>query len=210
MEKLIVDFAKLGDDLGVPGRVLPGPGGKGQVKLHDWTPETSRKAMETVVERCKSENVKELVVAGMSPCVQVGSLIYAPAERKYYAVPQGEIEMTKLSRGEPDPDIDLRIDIREDGDTVYMTAAFDRPGSKMHTFDMKDLPKVVIPHIPENRRVLFRGIGGAPFQALTIWQLLDDKPLSIHWAFHAGDKDFTCIYTRTPDAAFGEVITIDA
>ncbi len=122
-----------------------------------------------------------------------------------------DVDMCRLARGTrpKEENYDVVFAIEDDGENLYINMNTDRPVDDIeanggpHTFDIANLPKVVIPALPAGRHIFMHAKGRFCVMDVIAWNYLEDaKSFSI--ACH--DDDYTCCYTTQPDViAIGDV-----
>lgn len=115
-----------------------------------------------------------------------------------------EVDMCRLARGvkPKEENYDCVFEVIEDGDRLYLNMNSDRPVADVaanggpHTFDIANLPKVVIPDLPRDRHIFMHARGRYCVMDVIAWNYLDGaRSLSI--ACH--DDDYICCYSAEPD-----------
>ena len=154
----IIDIAKLGAQVGMEAKEQTLPNGK-VVNSLVWDQEHLLKAVEAV--KHLSEEGKPVEINGAAPAWLVSALthtvhpcpvsVYVPQIGKAVAIPE-------LAHGEANPEGEVSFKTTEKGDSVLIEYNLDLPEG-VTTYDEENLPKVVVPEIPEGKAVYISGRG---------------------------------------------------
>lgn len=121
-----------------------------------------------------------------------------------------EVDMCRLARGvkPKEENYDVVFEVIEDGDRLYVNMNSDRPVADIaanggpHTFDIANLPKVVIPDLPRDRHIFMHAKGRFCVMDVIAWNYLDGAK-SFSLACH--EDDYTCCYSADPSIRVGDV-----
>lgn len=114
-----------------------------------------------------------------------------------------EVDISRLARGNrpKEENFDVVFEVIERGDDLFINMNSDHPVADIkanggpHTFDIANLPKVVIPEIPAGKHIYFHAKGRYCVMDVIALNFLENaKSLSI--ACH--DEDYFCAYTTDP------------
>jgi hypothetical protein len=122
-----------------------------------------------------------------------------------YPRPDGvELEMVTLKRGIPEYNYDVIFEIIEEGEKLFINMTSDRPDAVdvgHHTFEPKNLPKVMIPEIPSGKDVFIHAKGMfCVMVCVALNYITESKSVSI--ACH--DNDYYCGYSSDPAREVGD------
>lgn len=136
----------------------------------------------------------------------------APAKVGYlYLKEDGvEVDMCRLARGvkPKEENYDVVFEVIEDGDRLYVNLNSDRPVADIaanggpHTFDIADLPKVVIPDLPTGKHIFMHAKGRFCVMDVIAWNYL---PGAKSFSIACHEDDYTCCYSADPSIRVGDV-----
>ena len=206
-DKVIIDVSKIGKKMGAPEDTIPFVGGK-TFQLQRWNKEHIKKAIEELKYCFKAPKKTYLLTEVPAPWITL-ALIKAlqPLNVHYlYPAPGGtDLELIEFKRGKQEENYGAIFEVKEDGDNVYINLTTDKPSTATtgeHTFDIKDLPKVVIPDIPSGKNVFIHGKGMYGAMVCIAWNYVKNcKSLSMA----AHETDYVCAVSSTKDLEVGDV-----
>jgi hypothetical protein len=212
-KKIVIDIREIGEKMGVPKEELLFPGG---LKFNEqkWGKEHIRKAISEVSFCFDEPENTYLLTDSPAPWITL-ALIEAlkPLNVLYlYMRPGGdEIEMCELENvkqiPEPDSNYGVRFDIMEDGDKLFMNFNSDSPDAttlKQHTFDVKNICKLVIPEIPAGKHLFLHARGRYCVMVVLAYNYVK-KSKSVSIAYH--ENDYTCAVSFSDEIEIGDVTT---
>jgi len=205
--KIIIDVSSIGKKMGVPEDTIPFVDGK-TFQLQRWNKEYILKAIEELKPCFKQPEKTCLLTEVPAPWITL-ALIQAlqPLNVHYlYPAPGGtDLGMIEFKRGEQAQNYGALFEVREDGENVYINLTTDKPSTMTtgeHTFDIKDLPKVIIPDIPSGKNVFIHGKGMYGAMVCIAWNYAKDcKSLSMA----AHETDYVCAISFTKEREVGDV-----
>ena len=174
-DKKLIDVVELGRALGVPEGLFSPPGGsdgRPPMVMQYWTKAHLRRAFDTLAG-LRAQGGCAALVGHIEAWVMLAIARYLMPEcRVFYVSPPcpgdaGPVELglsVPLSFGEPDPALNFRYSMREEGDRLYIDYDVDCSGDdNVHTMDPARIPELVLPPVPADRHVFLYGKG--PFSA---------------------------------------------
>lgn len=205
--KVVIDISKVGKKLNVPEDTIPFVDGK-TFQLQRWSKEHVKKAIEELKYCFKEPEKTYLLTESPAPWITV-ALIQAlqPLKVHYlYPAPGGtDLEMIEFKRGKSEQNYGAIFEVKEDGDNVYINLTTDKPSTVTtgeHTFDIKDLAKVVIPDIPAGKNVFIHGKGMYGAIVCIAWNYVKGcKSLSMA----AHETDYVCAVSHAKELEVGDV-----
>jgi len=207
MKKQVIDLNELSKQLNVPmeENVIP----DGRKMIHPkWGKEDFQKAMKLIGPYRQEKDTILLVTNSPDPWITVGLINgMKPVVVNYlYPRPDGEeLEMPTLKRGKQEKNYDVVFEIIEKGDKLFINMNSDGPGPAKvgpHTFDTRNLPKVMIPNIPSGKDVFIHAKGMyCVMVCVALNYITGSKSVSI--ASH--DTDYFCGYSSDPKRQVGDV-----
>lgn len=202
----IVDLMELTVELGIPVIDINTPDGR---VVHEavWSAEDFSRALERILPVEAGEEI--LLTSSPQPWVTLALCeALRPAEAKYLYVDRNGIVM-EMGGHEFDPgeeNYDLKFEIIEGADGVYMNMNSDRPEAELygtgHTFDKSKLPLVRVPRLPAGRDVYIHAKGMFCVM-VSVARCYVDTASSV-WLCSHGD-DYRCAVSNTPEHHPGEV-----
>jgi len=207
--KVIIDLGKLGKKMGAPEDTIPFVGGK-TFQLQRWNKDLIKKAVEELKYCFKEPEKTYLLTESPAPWITL-ALIQAlqPLKVHYlYPGPGGtDLEMIQFKRGKAkaEENYGAIFEVKEDGDNVYINLTTDKPSTTTtgeHTFDIKNLSKVVIPDISAGKNVFIHGKGMYGAMVCIAWNYVKNcKSLSMA----AHETDYVCAVSSTKEREAGDV-----
>ena len=206
-KKQVIDLDEMGKQLDVPMAPLKLPDGR-EVSHASWGKADFNKATELLESYRKEPDTVLLVTNSPAPWITMGIINgMKPMVVNYlYPRPDGEeLEMVPLKRGTPENNYDVAFEIFEEGEKLFINMTSDRPDVMdvgHHTFDTKNLPKVMIPEIPSGKDVFIHAKGMfCVMVCVALNYITESKSVSI--ACH--DTDYYCGYSSDPAREIGDV-----
>jgi len=208
-EAVIIDVSKIGKEMNAPEDTLQAPGGGGKTfQLQRWKKEHLNKAIEELKYCFKNPEKTYLLTEVPAPWITL-ALIQAlqPLKVHYlYPAPGGtDLDLMTLKRGKAVDNYGALFEVREEGDNVYINLTTDEPSAATtgkHTFDLENLPKVVIPEIPAGKNVFIHGKGMYGAMVIIAWNYAKDaKTLSMA----AHETDYLCAISHSKNLEPGDV-----
>jgi hypothetical protein len=210
-KKQIIDLDEMGKQLDVPMVPYKLPDGR-ELSHPNWGKAHFNKAMEMLESYRKEPDTVLLVTKSHSPWLTMAIINgMKPMVAKYlYPNLDGEeLEMVTLKRGTPENNYDVAFEIVEEGEKLFINMNSDRPDMKYdspdavpHTFEMKNLPKVMIPEIPSGKDVFIHAKGMfCVMVCVALNYITESKSVSI--ACHL--TDYYCGYSSDPAREVGDV-----
>jgi len=206
-DTVIIDVSKVGKKMGVPEDTIPFVDGK-TFKLQRWNKEHIKKAINELKYCFKEPEKTYLLTEVPAPWITL-SLIQAlqPLNVHYlYPAPGGtDLEMIEFKRGQQAQNYGAIFEVKEEGDNVYINMTTDNPSTMTtgeHTFDIKNLTKVVIPDIPPGKNVFIHGKGMYGAMVCIAWNYVGNcKSLSMA----AHETDYVCAVSFSEEYEVGDV-----
>lgn len=205
--KVIIDVSLIGKKLGVPEDEIGAVDGS-KFKLQRWNKGHFIKAIEELKYCFKEPEKTYLLTEVPAPWITL-ALIHAlqPLKVHYlYPAPGGDdLEMIDLKRGRQSPNYDVDFEVIEQGDNVYINLNSDTPETETtgkHTFDLANLPNVVIPDIPAGRNVFIHGKGMYGVMVCIARNYMSNCR-SLSMAAH--ETDYICAVSFTKELEVGDV-----
>ncbi len=205
-ERIVINLAKMTEAVGGHYENRLAPNGM-MVDMPIWDGACYENALKAL-SYIKDEPNKPYYLTDVPSTWIIIALMKAlePAKVGYlYIKEDGEpVDMCTLERGvkAPADNYDAAFTIIEEGDKVFINMNTDRHGhvpnpvDGPHTFDIANLPKIVIPNIPTGKHVYMHAKGRFCVMDCIALNYLDEvKSFSI--ACH--EDDYTCCYTTAPD-----------
>ena len=153
-----IDVLKLGAEIGMEAKEQTLPNGR-VVNSLVWDQENLLKAVDAV--KHLSEEGKPVRITGPAPAWLVSALTHAvhPCPVSVY-VPQigKDVDVPQLEHGETNPEGEVAFKTTEKGDAVLVEFNMDLPEG-ITTYDEENLPKVVVPDVPQGKAVFVSGRG---------------------------------------------------
>ena len=207
-KKEVISIQELGIKIGVPGEEIVLP--NGQKRMHQtWSVEDVKKVISDLQYCFDSPETTYQITEISEPWITLALLdALRPLKVKYlYPTPEigTALEMYNLKRGEQTPNYDVKFEVFEEGDNVYINFTSDRPDAMEkggHTFELGNLSKVAIPEIPAGKHVFVHGKGMYGVMVCIANNYVKNaKSLSI--ASH--DTDYICAVSNTDGLKLGDV-----
>ncbi len=206
-DRVIIDVSKIGKKMGVPEDTIPFVDGK-TFKLQRWNKKHIQKAIEELQYCFKTPKKTYLLTEVPAPWITL-ALIQAlqPLNVHYlYPAPGGtDLKMIEFKRGTPAQNYGAKFEVKVEGDNVYINMTTDNPSTMTtgeHTFNIQDLPKVVIPDIPAGKNVFIHGKGMYGAMVCIAWNYTKDcKSLSMA----AHETDYVCAVSHIGEYEVGDV-----
>lgn len=154
----IIDIAQLGAQIGMEVKEQTLPNGK-VVKSLVWDQENLLKAVEAI--KYLSSEGKPVRITGAAPAWLVSALTHTvhPCPVALYMPQIGkDVDIPVLAHGEANPGGEVAFKVTEKGDSVLVEYNMDLPEGTT-TYDENNLPKVVVPEIPQGKAVYLSGRG---------------------------------------------------
>lgn len=212
-KKVIISVSELGDKIGVLKEETVMPDGKMGI-AQKWGKDEIQKAVGEVKRSYTDPENIYMVTSSPHPAITL-ALIQAlqPLHVLYlYMEPGGdEVEMCELKKVKQIPSSDsnygVRFEMIEDGDKLFINFNSDSPEAtalKQHSFDIKNICKLVIPEIPAGKHIFLHARGRyCVMVTLAFNYIKGSKSLSI--ARH--EDDYTCAVSFSDEIEVGEVTT---
>jgi hypothetical protein len=206
-KKVVINIQELGTKIGVPGEEMELPNGQKRLR-QTWRVEDVEKVISGLQYCFDSPEATYLITEVAEPWMTLALLdALRPLKVKYlYPNPSigTELAMHDLKRGEQNPNYDVRFEVFQDGDNVYINLTSDRSDAKEkgHTFDLENLSKVAIPEIPAGKHVFIhaKGMYGV-MVCIANNYVKDAKSLSIG----CHESDYICAVSKTDGLKMGDV-----
>lgn len=206
-DKVVIDVSKIGKKMGVPEDTIPFVDGT-TFKLQRWNKEHIKKAIEELKYCFKEPEKTYLLTEVPAPWITL-ALIQAlqPLNVHYlYPAPGGtDLELIEFKRGNQAQNYGAIFEVKEEGDNIYLNLTTDNASTMTtgeHTFDLEDLPKVVIPEIPSGKNIFIHGKGMYGAMVCIAWNYAEDcKSLSMA----AHETDYVCAVSHTEEYEVGDV-----
>jgi hypothetical protein len=208
-DTVVIDISKIGKKMNAPEDTLADPGGGGKIfQLQRWNKEHLNKAIEELKYCFKNPEKTYLLTEVPAPWITL-ALIQAlqPLKVHYlYPAPGGtDLELMHLKRGKAAENYGALFEVKEEGDNVYINLTTDKPSATptgAHTFNLENLPKVVIPKIPAGKNVFIHGKGMYGAMVIIAWNYAKDaKTLSMA----AHETDYVCAVSHSKTLEPGDV-----
>lgn len=208
-DTVVIDVSKIGKKMNAPEDTIPLPGGK-TFQLQRWNKEHLNKAIEELKYCFKSPEKTYLLTEVPAPWITLALIQALQPLKVHYLYPAAggtDLDLMRLKRGKAEAaeNYDARFEVKEEGDNVYINLATDKPGTPEgggHTFDLKNLPKVVIPEIPAGKNVFIHGKGAYGPMVIIAWNYAKDaKTLSMA----AHETDYVCAISHSKTLEPGDV-----
>jgi hypothetical protein len=206
-KRVVIDVSQIGKKMNVPVKEIEGPEGR-KFKQQLWKKEDLKKAIADL-QYCFKEPEKVYVLTEVPEPWITLALIQAlhPLKVHYlYPGPGGtELDLADLKRGKQTPNYDVAFEVVEQGDKVFINLNSDRPEAATtgkHTFDLNNLPKVLIPDIQAGKHVFIHG-KGAYGVMVSIARNYIKNCKSLSMAAH--ETDYTCAVSNTKGMEPGDV-----
>jgi hypothetical protein len=204
--KQVIDLDEIGKQLNVPTAPFKLPDGR-EVSHPIWGKKDFNKAIELLEPYRKEPGTVLLVTNSPAPWITMGIINgMKPMIVNYlYPRPDGvELEMVPLKRGTPENNYDVVFEIIGEGEQLFINMTSDRPDAMdigRHTFETKNLPKVMIPEIPSGKDVFIHAKGMfCVMVCVALSYIAESKSVSI--ACH--DTNYYCGYTSDPAREVGD------
>ena len=153
-----IDIAQLGAEIGMEAKEQTLPNGK-VVKSLVWDQENLLKAVDAV--KHLSEEGKPVRITGAAPAWLVSALTHTvhPCQVGVYMPQIGkDVNIPQLAHGEVNPEGEVAFKTTEKGDSVLVEFNMDLPEG-ITTYDENNLSNVVVPEIPQGKKVYLSGRG---------------------------------------------------
>lgn len=151
-----IDIAKLGAAIGMEEQEKTLPNGK-VIKSLVWDQENLKKAVKAVSGL--SGEGKPVRITGAAPAWLVSALTHTvhPCQVSLYDPKLGkDIPIPQLSHGEPNLEGEVAFKVTEKGEAVLIEWNIDHESG---VYDENNLPKVVVPEVPQGKAVYISGRG---------------------------------------------------
>ena len=207
-KKVIISVEELGKKMGVPGEEIVIP--NGEKRYHqEWSKRDVERAIIELQFCFDSPETTYLLTEISEPWITLALLDALQPLKVKYLYPTSdngtELEMYNLKRGKQAPNYDVKFEVFQEGDKVFINLTSDRPDAAEvghHTFELGNLSKVVIPEIPAGKHVFIHGKGMYGVMVCIANNYVKNaKSLSI--ASH--DSDYICAVSNTDGLEFGDV-----
>lgn len=217
----VIDLALVGKEAGVPTREMPGPFGE---IMYDqaWKQEYLPAVFDLLRQRIEPGPVR--MTGHTFPWVFLAIAYNLGIEDRFeFTTPGGSHRLIPLRHG-TDPEAEVAFKVLEEGDKVfvYFDTDPDRPENKVfpqpgidggppdmenfvpqeHSFDAGDIPKIVVPDIPEGKHVFFYGDGIFPAH-LVVAHELGKNQLSLSVGCH--NEDYACVFCKDGSLKVGDI-----
>ena len=205
--KVIIDVSKIGKKMGVPEDTIPFVDGK-TFKLQRWNKEHIKKAIEELKYCFKEPGKTYLLTEVPAPWITLALIQALQPLNVHYLYPATggtDLELIEFKRGKQEQNYGAIFEVKEEGDNVYINLTTDKPSTMTtgeHTFDIKNLSKVVIPDIPSGKNVFIHGKGMYGAMVCIAWNYAKNcKSLSMA----AHETDYVCAISFTKEREVGDV-----
>lgn len=207
-KKVVISIEELGKKMGVPGEEIVIP--NGEKRYHqEWSKEDVKKVISNLQYCFDSPETTYLLTEISEPWITLALMDALQPLKVKYLYPTSdngtELEMYNLKRGEQTPNYDVKFEVFEEGDKVFINLTSDRPDALEvghHTFDLGNLSKVVIPEIPASKHVFVHGKGMYSVMVCIAKNYIKGAK-SLSMASH--DTDYTCAVSFTDELEVGDV-----
>jgi len=204
-EKVVINVKELGKKVGVLEKEVVLPNGK-QDSTQEWGKVHIKKAIAEL-KYCFSKPENTYLLSDIpEPWITVALMEALQPLKVLHLLPDGvELDSCDLKRGQQASNYDIVFEIVEDGDNIFINLNSDRPEAATighHTFDVKDLCKVVIPEIPTGKHVFIHGKGTYCVTVCVARNYLKDSK-SVSLAAH--DSPYTCAVSKSNEREAGDV-----
>jgi hypothetical protein len=220
----VIDLAVLGKEAGIPTKEMPGPFGE---VMYDQTWE--KQYLPSVIRLLQSKiQPGPVAMTGHTYPWVFLALVYALGleERFEFTVPSGRQRLIPLKHGrDPVANVVFRVLEEEDKVFVYFDTDPDKPENKIfpkpgeeqgptnmeqfvpqeHSFEVQDIPKIVVPELPKGRHVYFYGDGIFPAHLVVAHELGKDQ-LSLSVSCH--NEDYACVFCKDGTMEVGDLFPL--
>ncbi len=153
-----IDIVKLGAQIGMEAKEQKLPNGK-TVNSLVWNQDNLLKAVGAV--KHLSEEGKKVRITGAAPAWLVSAICHTvhPCPVSVYMPQIGkDVDIPQLVHGETNPEGEVAFKTTEKGDSILIEYNMDLPEG-ITTYDEENLPKVVVPEVPQGKAVYISGRG---------------------------------------------------
>ena len=208
VEKQYVDLSELSREIGCTFReVSPAPGVV--IRQTHWNREQYEAAKASIKARMEANPQAPLSIYGSPDPWNTVALVRELGITYTYPFPEHPEALDldlKLQTGSPAYNYDVRYEIREDGDSVYINMTSDNPelprgDGTPHTFTIANIPKVSAPEIAPGKDVYLHAWGMYGVMC-SVAATLAETARSVFLACH--DTDYFCCAAKTPEHQIGD------
>lgn len=104
--------------------------------------------------------------------------------------------------GQVDEGLGMSFRMEEERGRLFIDCCADEPGSPVHTFDIRDLGRIVLPDIPEDMHLFLHIEGSAPVQ-WCVGAGYAGRCRSLSMCTHA-ETEYTCAVSKTDEYRIGQ------
>ena len=209
MSDTIFDLLELSKKYDIPVEYHTLPNGRVIGHAH-WDVSAWRRLSDELAQVKPEPGHEYMITNSPEPWITVAAIrqLGAGTLKYLYPDPNGRVlRLPELPKSQtlPADNHDLQLQLIEDGDSLYINMTSDRPEARdigHHTFDVDDLPRLVLPEIPKGKRVYIHAWGMYCVMAtVALSYIPDSKALFI--ACH--DSDYVCAYSAVDGVSIGDV-----
>ena len=209
MEKKYIDLAKLSEQIGCvfeDVEVKPGV----VIRQTHWTKADYQTAKAAIREKISADPDASLAIYGSPDPWNTVALVKELGVRYVYPWPEHseriELDLSPLAVGLPEDNYDVRFEIREEGERLFLNMTSDNPDlprgeGTPHTFRLENVTKVHVPEIPAGKDVYLHAWGMYSVMC-AVAATLAESARSVFLASH--ETDYFCCATRTPEHEIGD------
>ena len=209
MDKQYVDLAKLSEEIGCTFQeVSPVPGVV--IRQTHWNKEQYQAAKDTIAAQMKAHPDVPLSIYGSPDPWNTVALVRELGITYTYPFPEHpealDLSLKPLAVGNPAYNYDVRYEIREEGEAIYINMSSDNPDlprgdGTPHTFTIANIPKVSAPELTPGKDVYLHAWGMYGVMC-SVAATLAETARSVFLACH--ETDYYCCATNTPEHQIGD------
>ena len=209
MNKQYVDLAKLSEEIGCTYQeVSPAPGVV--IRQTHWNKEQYQAAKAAIRSQMEAHPDASFSIYGSPDPWNTVALVRELGITYTYPFPDHpeamDLDLSHLAVGVPEYNYDVRYEIREDGDSVFINMTSDNPelprgDGTPHTFTLANIPKVSVPELAPGKDVYLHAWGMYGVMC-SVAGTLAETARSLFLACH--DTDYYCCASKTPAHQIGD------